>query len=262
VELTTELLTEIGPSECDLFLNDFSAFAHNHQLPPDFSKNGEPWTTWLILGGRGSGKTRAGAEWVRATAISDPKARIALLGETERDTREVMVEGISGLLAVHPPHERPLWVPSRRRLEWPNGALAQAFSAEEPESLRGPQFSAAWCDELAKWRHAEATFDMLQFGLRLGERPRQVITTTPRPTALLKRLIADPLTCRHTSDRMQPGAKLYREHTLAVWRHASRAAGDRRRNHRATRGRAVVTRTVGALPHRQGATSRAHRCCS
>ena len=194
MELTTELLTEIGPSECDLFLNDFSAFAHNHQLPPDFSKNGEPWTTWLILGGRGSGKTRAGAEWVRATAISDPKARIALLGETERDTREVMVEGISGLLAVHPPHERPLWVPSRRRLEWPNGALAQAFSAEEPESLRGPQFSAAWCDELAKWRHAEATFDMLQFGLRLGERPRQVITTTPRPTALLKRLIADPLT--------------------------------------------------------------------
>jgi phage terminase large subunit-like protein len=83
-------------------------------------------------------------------------------------------------------------VSSRRQLEWPNGALAQAFSAEDPESLRGPQFSAAWCDELAKWRHAEATFDMLQFGLRLGERPRQVMTTTPRPVALLKRLIADP----------------------------------------------------------------------
>jgi phage terminase large subunit-like protein len=194
VELTTELLTEIGPGERDLFLHDFSVFAHSHQLPPDFAINGEPWTTWLILGGRGAGKTRAGAEWVRATAISDPKARIALLGETERDTREVMVEGVSGLLAVHPHHERPLWVPSRRRLEWPNGALAQAFSAEEPESLRGPQFSAAWCDELAKWRHAEATFDMLQFGLRLGERPRQVITTTPRPTALLKRLIVEPLT--------------------------------------------------------------------
>ena len=117
-------------------------------------------------------------------AISDPKARIALVGETEHDTREVMVEGVSGLLAVHPPHERPQWVPSRRRLEWPNGAVAQAFSAEDPESLRGPQFSAAWCDELAKWRHAEATFDMLQFGLRLGERPRQVMTTTPRPIAL------------------------------------------------------------------------------
>jgi phage terminase large subunit-like protein len=191
-ELTAELLAEIEPGEREFFLRDFSVFAHSHQLPPDLANNGEPWTTWLILGGRGAGKTRAGAEWVRAVAISDPKARIALVGETERDTREVMVEGMSGLLAVHPPHERPQWVPSRRQLEWPNGALAQAFSAEDPESLRGPQFSAAWCDELAKWRHAEATFDMLQFGLRLGERPRQVMTTTPRPVALLKRLIADP----------------------------------------------------------------------
>ena len=194
VELTAELLAEIGPGERELFLNDFPVFAHTHQFPPDFAGNGEPWTTWLILGGRGSGKTRAGAEWVRATALSDPNARIALVGETERDTREVMVEGVSGLLAVHPHDERPHWTPTRRQLEWPNGALAQAFSAEEPESLRGPQFSAAWCDELAKWRHAEPTFDMLQFGLRLGERPRQVITTTPRPIALLKRLIADPST--------------------------------------------------------------------
>src|SRR5262249_38085281 len=86
VELTMELLAEIEPGERDLFLNDFSVFAHNHQLPPEFASNGEPWTTWLILGGRGSGKTRAGAEWVRATALNDPKARIALLGETERDT--------------------------------------------------------------------------------------------------------------------------------------------------------------------------------
>src|SRR6185312_4740305 len=103
-----------------------------------------------------------------------------------------MVEGVSGLLAVHEHSERPIWIPSRRRIEWNNGAVAQVFSAEDPESLRGPQFAAAWCDELAKWRHAEASFDMLQFGLRLGERPRQVITTTPRPIALLKRLIADP----------------------------------------------------------------------
>ena len=115
-----------------------------------------------------------------------PKARIALIGETEHDVREVMVEGVSGLLAVHRDDERPRWLPSRRRLEWRNGAVAQVFSAENPESLRGPQFSAAWCDELAKWRHAEATFNMLQFGLRLGVRPRQVITTTPRPIPLLK----------------------------------------------------------------------------
>jgi phage terminase large subunit-like protein len=105
-----------------------------------------------------------------------------------------MIEGVSGLLRVHPQRDRPVWIPSRRRLEWESGVVAEAFSAEDPESLRGPQFCAAWADELAKWRRAEATFDMLQFGLRLGARPRQVTTTTPRPIALLKRLIADPAT--------------------------------------------------------------------
>ena len=172
----------------------WQGFAHAHQRPPECAPNGEPWTTWLILGGRGAGKTRAGAEWVRALALADCRARIALIGETERDTRDVMIEGVSGVLAVHPHWERPQWMPSRRRLEWPNGAVAEAFSADDPDSLRGPQFSAAWCDELAKWRHAETTFDMLQFGLRLGVRPRQVITTTPRPIALLKRLMSDPRT--------------------------------------------------------------------
>jgi len=174
-------------------------FSHEHQLPPACANNGEAWTTWLLIGGRGAGKTRAGAEWVKRIANA-PKAegegerRIALIGETEHETREVMIEGVSGLLSVHGQGSRPLWSPARRRLEWDNGAIAQGFSAEDPESLRGPQFSAAWADELAKWRHAEATFDMLQFGLRLGARPRQVITTTPRPIALLKRLIADPST--------------------------------------------------------------------
>ena len=156
--------------------------------------NGKPWRSWLILGGRGAGKTRAGAEWVRGIARADRKARIALVGETEHDVRSVMIEGVSGLLAIHPSRERLKWNPTRRRIEWPNGAVAEIFSAENYESLRGPQFSAAWCDELAKWRHAEATFDMLQFGLRLGARPRQVITTTPRPIALLKKLMADPST--------------------------------------------------------------------
>ncbi|HET9715746.1 MAG TPA: terminase family protein [Pseudolabrys sp.] len=171
---------------------DFRLFAHAHQRPPAQADSGREWKIWLLLGGRGAGKTRAGAEWVRATALNDPKARIAIVGETEHDAREVMVEGISGILSVHRDKERPDWISSRRRLEWRNGAIAQTFSADEPASLRGPQFSAAWCDELAKWRHAEATFDMLQFGLRLGKRPRQVITTTPRPISLLKRLIADP----------------------------------------------------------------------
>jgi phage terminase large subunit-like protein len=175
----------------------FRLHGHDHQLPPELGNNGAPWSIWLLIGGRGAGKTRAGAEWVKRIANApkqdgESERRIALIGETEHETREVMVEGVSGLLSVHPRDARPVWVPSRRRVEFSNGGIAQAFSAEDPESLRGPQFSAAWADELAKWRHAEATFDMLQFGLRLGVRPRQVITTTPRPTALLKRLIADP----------------------------------------------------------------------
>jgi phage terminase large subunit-like protein len=191
------LLERASEDELQALNEAWDLFSHDHQLPPAFGNNGEPWTTWLLIGGRGAGKTRAGAEWVKSAANA-PKAegegerRIALIGETEHETREVMIEGVSGLLSVHQHDRRPVWSPSRRRLEWDNGAIAQAFSAEDPESLRGPQFSAAWADELAKWRHAEATFDMLQFGLRLGARPRQVITTTPRPIALLKRLIAEP----------------------------------------------------------------------
>ena len=150
-----------------------------------------------MLGGRGAGKTRAGAEWVRRLVLGDapeagrPVARIALVGETLADVRDVMVDGETGLLSLDWGEERPRWIGHRRRVELPNGAVAMAFSSEDPESLRGPQFSAAWCDELAKWKYPEATFDMLQFGLRLGGRPRQVVTTTPRPIPLLKRLLAD-----------------------------------------------------------------------
>ena len=104
-----------------------------------------------------------------------------------------MVEGVSGLLAVHPPEARPLYEPSKRQVSWPNGGIAQLFSADDPESLRGPQFSHAWCDELAKWRRPDESWAMLQFGLRLGEAPRQVVTTTPRPIKLIKALLADPL---------------------------------------------------------------------
>ena len=155
-----------------------------------------------MLCGRGAGKTRAGAEWVRGmvcgiTPFADkPTWPIALIGETEHDAREVMIEGVSGVMSLYKVggRERPQWISSRRRLEWPDGGYAQVFSAEDPDSLRGPQFAGAWLDELAKWRHAETVFDMLQFGLRIGERPRQVITTTPRPTALIKRLIDDPST--------------------------------------------------------------------
>lgn len=182
----------------ELLFSRWDVFAHDHQVPPRLAPNGLPWLAWLLIGGRGAGKTRAGAEWVRAQALGlapladGPVTNIALVGETEHDVREVMIEGVSGLLAVHRRDERPAWLPSRRRLEWNNGAVAYAFSAEDPESLRGPQFGCAWSDEMAKWRYAEATFDMLQFGLRLGAQPRQLITTTPRPTALIKRLMLEP----------------------------------------------------------------------
>jgi phage terminase large subunit-like protein len=158
------------------------------------------WRTWLVLGGRGSGKTRAGAEWVRTMALgiapftNGPVLRIALIGETIADVRTIMVEGVSGVLSVHAPHERPVYEPSKRQLTWPNGAVAQLFSAEDPDGLRGPQFGAAWCDELAKWRYADKTWDMLQFALRLGASPRQVVTTTPRPIGLLKRILGDAAT--------------------------------------------------------------------
>nr|WP_255561771.1 terminase family protein [Pseudohoeflea sp. DP4N28-3] len=165
--------------------------SHPAQRPPQGD-----WRTWLLLGGRGSGKTRAGAEWVHALASGEAEGlgsdgRIALVGETFSDAREVMVDGISGILAIAR-HQRPrLEATRRRRLLWPSGAIAQMFSSEDPESLRGPQFSVAWGDELGKWRHARDTWDMLQFGLRLGPRPRQLITTTPRPTPLLLALVKD-----------------------------------------------------------------------
>ena len=140
------------PNWIDAIGADFEPLAIEHQLPPARANSGQDWVTWLVLGGRGAGKTRAGAEWVRSIALGDPHARIALIGEGESEVRDGMVEGVSGVLAVHRPDERPQWIPSRRRLQWPNGAVAQLFSSEDPESLRGPQFSAAWLDELAKWR--------------------------------------------------------------------------------------------------------------
>src|SRR3954465_7650252 len=186
-------VTTLSRKERDVLEADWPVFAHAHHQPPELGPNGAPWVSWLIIGGRGAGKTRAGAEWVR-TLASRPRQRIALVGGGEHEVREVMIEGISGILSVHPRDARPEWIPSRRRLEWKNGSVAEGFSADDPESLRGPQFHAAWCDEIAKWREAEKAFDMLQFALRLGLNPRQVITTTPRPIPLIKRLIADPST--------------------------------------------------------------------
>ena len=169
----------------------WEVWAFPHQLAPEGD-----WRSWVVLGGRGAGKTRAGAEWVRAQVEGakplDPgRARsVALVGETYDQAREVMVMGPSGILACSPPDRKPRWLASRRKLVWPNGAEAQVFSANDPEALRGPQFDAAWVDELAKWPNAQETWDMLQFALRLGEHPQQVVTTTPRPVDVLKMVLA------------------------------------------------------------------------
>jgi phage terminase large subunit-like protein len=159
--------------------------AREKQRPPEGR-----WRVWLLLAGRGFGKTRSGAEWVRARIEHGHARRVALVAPTASDAREVMIEGESGLLATARPGFKPSYEPSRRRLLWPNGATATAFSAEEPERLRGPQHDAAWCDELAAWPH-EAAWDNLMLGLRLGRDPRCVVTTTPRPARLLRRLVAD-----------------------------------------------------------------------
>ena len=173
----------------------FEFWALPHQLPPEGD-----WRTWVIMGGRGAGKTRAGAEWVRSQVEgARPKdagraRRVALVGETIEQVREVMIFGESGLLACSPPDRRPVWRATRKMLEWPNGATAQVFSAHEPEGLRGPQFDAAWVDELAKWKKAGDAWDMLQFCMRLGDDPRVVVTTTPRNVGVLKAILANPST--------------------------------------------------------------------
>lgn len=191
-----EAITAGLPPEAVERLNfDWLTWGRDTQLPP--AERETPWRTWLMLGGRGAGKTRAGAEWIKAQALGlapfarAPARRIALVGETIAAVRSVMIEGVSGLLAVHRDADRPVYEPSKRQLVWKTGAIAQIFSAEEPDALRGPQFSVAWLDEICKWHHADATFDMLQFALRIGKQPRQVVTTTPRPMPLLKRLLAD-----------------------------------------------------------------------
>ena len=169
----------------DALENSWPAIARSNQLPPP----GDWWQIWLLLAGRGFGKTRTLAEWVCHQTASGQAGRIALVTATAADARDVLVEGESGILAVAPPWFRPVYEPSKRRLTWPNGAMATTFSAEEPERLRGPQHDAAVCDELGAWSHPE-TWDMLQFGLRVGGNPRCLVATTPRPTKLIRELLA------------------------------------------------------------------------
>lgn len=168
------MLNSVGEKEAELLERWWQFWARHEQLPPPGG-----WRIWLFMGGRGSGKTRAGAEWVLEGMHSGLMRRVALVGATYADARSVMVEGESGLLTLS--RDATLkFEPSKRELHWPNGAMAQLFTAEEPDGLRGFQFDGAWCDEFAKWHEPQAAFDMLMMGLRLGIDPRCVVTTTPR----------------------------------------------------------------------------------
>ena len=199
--LLAAALEQLSAPECEALLYDWQFWARPSQRPPVGD-----WFCWLVLAGRGFGKTRMGAEWVRsqmegASPLSAPAGlrpgpayRLALVGETWADVRAVMVEGDSGVLACSPPDQRPVFEPSRRRLTWPNGAIAEIYSAVDPDQLRGPQHHLAWADEIAKWPAAETAWANLLMGLRLGDRPRVMATTTPRPLPWLKALAEDPRT--------------------------------------------------------------------
>ena len=214
-----EAIRKLGFREADAFDRDWPSWAHDGQQVPPKSPDGADWSTCVVMGGRGFGKTRAGSEWIvsliRGQSIDCPRSapppRIALVGATLAEARRVMVEGPSGLMAVAGPWIRE-WRPALGTLRFRDGGEAQLFSGHSPELLRGPEHHFAWCDELAKWEKAEECWDMLQFGLRLGERPRALVTTTPRPGPVLRSIMAMPGTVRiggpsdanpHTSEYWQ-----------------------------------------------------------
>ena len=182
--------------------DEWSLYGHDGQ-EPESEPNALPWRIWAIVAGRGFGKTRAGAEWIWTQARAHPGARIALVAASLDEVERVMVRGESGLLACARCDERPRWIASRGLLRFPSGAEAHAFSAEKPDKLRGPQHHFAWCDELAKWPNADDTWRNLMLGMRLGTRPRTVITTTPKPLPLLRKILAMKrclVTGGHTTD--------------------------------------------------------------
>lgn len=192
----------------------WEVWARDAQLPPPGA-----WLTWLVLAGRGYGKSRTGAEFVKWKIETKQWNRVALVARTASDVRDVVVEGESGILKVSHPSFYPTYEPSKRRLTWPNGAIATTYSAEEPDVLRGPQHQGAWCDELAAWRFPE-TWDNLMMGLRLGDHPQVAVTTTPRPTKLIRDLLKSPstiVTRGSTYENLDNLAPSFREHIISKY---------------------------------------------
>jgi phage terminase large subunit-like protein len=179
-------LAKKKPDDQWLIEYDWDFWARHNQKPPPGD-----WRTWFVMAGRGFGKTRMAAEYVRAQAEADGTLRIALVAATLHEARTVMIEGESGLLAIAPDEKRPTWEPSLRRLLWPSGAIANVFAATEPEAMRGPEHHLAWADEVAKWERGVDAWDNLNMTMRLGDAPRIVATTTPRAVPLVRRLLKE-----------------------------------------------------------------------
>lgn len=177
-------LADLTDEEVNQLFYDWTFWARPNQLPPEGN-----WSTWLLMAGRGFGKTRVGSEYIRMKVESGEAKRVALISPTPADARDVMIEGESGILSISPEDSKPYYEPSKRRLTWPNGAMATVFSGAHPEQLRGPQFDLVWVDELSSFVYPQNTWDNMQFGLRLGNDPRVVVTTTPKPIPLIKKLV-------------------------------------------------------------------------
>ena len=192
MNLSPELISSLAPEAKNELAEVMEAVRYRWTINARESQLVPPgdWTVWLIKTGRGWGKTRTGAETMRIWKEEMPI--IHFIGATAGDARDVMIEGESGILQASPPWDMPKYEPSKRRVTWSNGAKAIIFSADEPDRLRGPQCYASWCDELAAWRYGEDTWDNMMMGLRLGQHPRVIATTTPRPTKMIKDLIKDP----------------------------------------------------------------------
>ena len=215
-----ELFEALGPRKVEELKHDWNFWARDNQLAPE----GDDWNTWFINAGRGFGKTRSGVEWVREQVKGGVK-RIAAVASTNSDIERVMVKGESGFLSVCLKGDKtyagkkmgfPEWSPTKRTLTWENGAQVQFFSAEEPERLRGPQFELAWCDETAAWNKDIDTWQMLQFCMRLGKHPRIMVTTTPKPTKLIRQILKDPKTTITTGSTFDNSANLAKTYLTAV----------------------------------------------
>lgn len=211
-----EFVAELSDREALELYYDWNTFARPNQIIPP----GDDWTVWMILAGRGWGKTRCGAEFVRYHVENGLAGRVALIAEDAGDARDVMIEGESGILAISHPRCKPLFVPSKRRIEWPNGAIATIYSDNDPETLRGPQHDLAWVDELAKFRNQEDMWSNLMFGLRLGQKPRVCVTTTPKPVPIVRRLMDDTrtvLTTGTTHENFNNLAPTFRDEIISQY---------------------------------------------